>query len=200
MKIFSKYSKSFSFAICSILFAVCIYLVPDAKAGTSSSSLSGPASPAPDIIVQYQTTSGNGGTVYTSGAWSDVPYSTVVRNNNSLGSLASSAVTVPAGTYLITANSNPFQSSTTYTSCRIRLYNNTSAAAISGEGINGTTGYSATDNDRQSAYTSVTTVVTFSVSTAVKAQVFCPVASIAGYQASSGAAEIYSQIQFNKVS
>lgn len=80
------------------LAALLIFAAP-AIAGTSASGLTGALSPAPDVTVQYQTASGVAGTLPASGSpWT---LNTVVRNVNSVASLASSTVTLPAGTWYI---------------------------------------------------------------------------------------------------
>ena len=54
---------------------------------------------APDIILQDQKTSGTAGGTFTSGSYQQRTLNILVRNNNSLGSLASNKITLPSGTY-----------------------------------------------------------------------------------------------------
>lgn len=53
----------------------------------------------PDVIVEEQQASGTNGGTFTSGAWRTRALNTLVRNANSIASLASNQITLPAGTY-----------------------------------------------------------------------------------------------------
>lgn len=92
-----------------------------ASAAPSWSNVSG----APDVIVEDQKTSGTGGGTGTAGAWTARTLNTLYRNNNSLASLSSNQVTLPVGTYYITARA-PFWwvgNDTSNDFYRLRLFN-----------------------------------------------------------------------------
>jgi hypothetical protein len=82
--------------------------------------------PAPDIILQEQQSLGVGGGTFTTGSWQLRTLNTVVRNVVAGASLASSILTLPAGTYAVEWSA-PANSVSGHMS---RLYNVTDSAII----------------------------------------------------------------------
>jgi len=93
--------------------------------GAAANPSWGTLSIAPDVIVEDQKTSGTGGGTATAGAWTTRTLNTLYRNANSLASLSSNKVTLPVGTYYITARA-PFWyvgNDTADDGFRLRLFN-----------------------------------------------------------------------------
>ena len=97
--------------------------------GSSAAPSWGNVGAAPDVIVEDQKTSGTGGGTATASAWTTRTLNTLYRNNNSIASLSSNQVTLPVGTYYITARA-PFYylGSATNAFYRLRLYNVTNSS------------------------------------------------------------------------
>ena len=94
-------------------------------------------SPAPDVIIEEQYTSGTDGGTPTASAWTARTLNTVVRNVGSLASLASNQITLPAGTYYFECQSQ--MQDCGFSKCKI--YNATdSADAIIGSSESSTSG------------------------------------------------------------
>src|SRR6185369_11554713 len=64
-----------------------------------TSLFSGTNSAAPDVIARDEKTTNTAGGTFTSGSFATRTLNTLVRNNNSIASLSSSQITLPAGTY-----------------------------------------------------------------------------------------------------
>lgn len=93
------------------------------KADGTWAAIATAASVAPDVIVVDQKTSGTTAQASSNNATREL--NTVVRNANSVASLASNQVTLPAGTWFIRAHAP-----TTAHSGRAYLYNVTDAAVV----------------------------------------------------------------------
>jgi hypothetical protein len=113
-----------------------VYDGTNLRAITVAAGSANTVSTAPDVIVQDQKSSGTNGGTFTSGAWRTRDLTTLVRNNNSLASLASNQVTLPAGTYYAEWSSTAFDVNVNQS----RLYNATDGSLIA----YGTTSYAYT--------------------------------------------------------
>jgi hypothetical protein len=148
------------------------------------------------ICVQDQKTSGTNGGASTAAAWTDRTLNTIVLDDGSLASLASNHLTVPSGTYLVTASA-PFN----YAGhSQIRLYDVTHSAVLA-------LGTDMFDNQAGTAVFSVLSVIqaafTLSASSALALQYYVA-GNWSGSTQSLGAAtgggtEVYAQLQLLKI-
>lgn len=83
---------------------------------------------APDVIIEQQEASGTAGGSTTAGSWVTRTLNTVVRNVNSVASLATNKITLPAGTYYI-AFSAPAYDATSFLH-KAKIYNTTDTADV----------------------------------------------------------------------
>lgn len=126
------------------------------------------ASPAPNVIIQDQKSSGTDGGTFQSGANRTRTLTTLVRNAGSLASLSSNRFTLPAGTYYIEWSAPAYFVGTHQS----LLYNVTDAAEVA----RGTSGFTtAGDNpDRpNNIESSGEAVVTIAASKAFEIQHRC---------------------------
>ncbi len=83
-------------------------------------------SPIPNVIVEDQKATGTASGAFTTGAWQTRVLNTLVRNADSIASLAANAVTLPAGTYYLRWSCPAYIVNQHQT----RLYNVTAAAVV----------------------------------------------------------------------
>lgn len=144
------------------------------------------------ICSNTQSSGANGGTA-TSGSWSAITLNTKDVDTGSIASLSSNQITLPAGTYIVHANSPFFATSTSQS----RLYNVTD---------------SAVEHIGSECYTSHTSSVStssslFYVLTIASTKVFEFQYRVAttesndglGVAAGFGTSEVYAQIYFEKI-
>lgn len=157
------------------------------------------SSAAPDVIIQYQTSSGVDSTTYAGGAWRVNFLTTVIRNAASLASLASNRITLPAGTYYVEWEV-PFAATidSAYVNTS-RLYNDTGAATL-GRGLNVIVCRNAGAGLVSSATSCGSAYFSVGVSSAVGIDVYSAGTNVAnGYAASTGLAEVYGEISIWRV-
>lgn len=126
------------------------------------------ASPAPNVIIEDQKSSGVEGGTFTSGANRTRTLNTLVRNAGSLASLSSNRFTLPAGTYYIKWSAPAYF----VNSHKSFLYNVTSAAIV---GI-GTSAYTTAGDNPDRPVTTTSNgeaVVTIASSTSFEIQHRC---------------------------
>jgi hypothetical protein len=85
----------------------------------------GPSATTRAIFNETQAQGTNGGT-YTTGSWATRVLNTTVYNNITSASLATNAVSLPAGTYYMSASAGMFYTTET----QLRIYNNTDSANV----------------------------------------------------------------------
>jgi hypothetical protein len=153
-----------------------------------------PASGAAPLVAEFNDTKGDGvpGGGFTSGSWVTRTLNTTLRNNISGCSLSSNAITVPAGTYHISASAPSYNVGTN----NIRLYNvTTSSEAASGVTFNCQSAYYA------SGMPTLVTVLTFATETTLRIEHKCEVTKttnglgIPGY----GSTNTYAYIMITKL-
>ena len=153
-----------------------------------------PASAGSTVAVFADNkTSADGGT-FTSGAWRTRDLQTSLFNNITSCSLASNQITLPAGTYEVTANAPSFQ----VNASMARLYNITDSAVV---GNNGSTCYNAAA-DSSIAPAIVNAAFTITGTKTFELQHRCETTKTTngfGVQVTFGGVEVYSQIKIVKV-
>lgn len=159
----------------------------------SSAPPSNPPTPAPDMIVQEQQATGTSAGGFTSGSFVTRALNVAVRNVISGASLATSLITLPAGTYAVEWSS-PGYNCNAHAS---RLFNVTDSAVIE----SGTSEFTA--NASNVGTRSVgTTVFTLSSTKVIRLEHQCgtTVATTGlGRATSIGAHEVYSWVKIWKV-
>lgn len=126
------------------------------------------ASPAPNVIIQDQKSSGTEGGTFQSGANRTRTLTTLVRNAGSLASLSSNRFTLPAGTYYIEWSAPAYFVGTHQS----LLYNVTDAAEVA-RGTSGTTSAGDSPDRPNNIESSGEAVVTIAASTAFEIQHRC---------------------------
>jgi hypothetical protein len=145
------------------------------------------------VFADNKTTNTSGGT-FTNGAWRTRDLQTTYFNNITSCSLASNQITLPAGTYEVTASAPSFQVDASIA----RLYNITDSAVV---GDNGSTAYSA------AADTTISPAILVTAFTITGTKVFelqhrCETTKATnglGVSVTFGGDEVYSQIKIVKV-
>ena len=110
------------------------------------------------------TAAGVGAQAFTGGAWGTRNLTTTIRNGITGAALASSELTLPAGTYRFRASS--YQRGVDNLSCTVRLYNVTAAAALANGAVYldwGLNGF-----QEQTLLADIVTEATFAVETVVR--------------------------------
>jgi hypothetical protein len=163
--------------------------------GSGDLTVSGGASDARVVVRDEQTTGTSGGTVSSANTWVTRVLNTVVSNAVSGASLSSNSVTLPAGTYVVTATAPGYRMN----SHKARLYNVTASAVLlqgSSEIAN------AADYPVQSASV-ITGQFTLATSSAVRIEHWSSsTGGGAGYGVAVGGGsgvEVYTQATFQKV-
>lgn len=167
---------------------------------TNGTSPSWGASVTPDVVVQDQKTNGTAAASLTSGTWNDRALNTVVRNNGSVGSLASNILTLGAGTWELFGRAAIAATNTGHGAARLRIYNSTDSTVV-GQGENITVGIDTTDTIIIGDTGEVGPfVVTIAASKGFKLQMYLNFNSGAGGVAlSSGDVEVYATLIAKKV-
>jgi hypothetical protein len=147
-----------------------------------------------DIAIFNETqASGTAGGTFTSGSYVKRTLNTTVVNNITGCSIASSVITLPAGSYQVLATA-PAGAVNDH---KIRIQNTTATTTIA---IGGSTSAQATDNVWNTSQ--VQTYFTLSVSSTIELQHRCQTTKNSnglGIQTSFGDSEIYSQITIIRV-
>lgn len=161
----------------------------------------------PYIKCSNTQTSGTGGGVGVNAAWTVVPLNTKDSDTASIGSLSSNQLTIPIGTYKVTALVPVFTTSGNGCSLKIRLYNNTdSTVLIEGQSNPGySAGTSGGDGTAHSNFSLIQGVFTLSGSKAISLQYYAvnltaSASTDLGTPASSGDSEVYATITVEKIS
>ncbi len=146
-------------------------------------------------IIQHTTANGTHGGTNTAGAWTAFPFNSEILDEIGVA-VASNQITIPAGTYKITANHQLYSTNV----FRTRLYNVTAASTIAyGKGgQNDASIYTGND------FPPVVAFVTFAVSTIIQYEYYVQTAKTSvglGYASSYGspAVEIYGEIIIEKL-
>jgi hypothetical protein len=149
----------------------------------------------PDAIIEEQQASGTGGGTNTAGAWFTRVLNMLVRNANSIASLATNQVTLGAGTYYM-AWSSPCGFSDQHQS---RLFNVTDAAVVA---------YGSSEYSTSSSVTAATrsvggTVVTIAASKAFRIEhrvlTSSPNVNALGVANAFGNTQIYSRLEITQL-
>ena len=151
-----------------------------------------PAAPATAIFNESQASGTNGGTA-TSGSYVKRTLNTTVINTITGCSIASSVITLPAGTFMVYASAPAFEVG----SHKIRLQNMTASTTLQ----LGTSSYNESINDVQTI-TVLEGYFTLATSSTVEVQhrVMTTKATTGlGAAAGFGDSEVYTQIQIQKV-
>lgn len=144
-------------------------------------------------VFQDQKTSGTNGGTFTSGAWRTRDINTSQYNNISGASIASNQITLPAGTYLISAHAPAYKTNQHTT----RLYNITdSSVALFGSGS-----YQTATGDSSVGQSLLNGLVTIAASKVFEIQHYGnSTQSTTGFGFASGfQTEVYSSITISKV-
>lgn len=137
-------------------------------------------------VVEQQAPNTGGGT-FTAGAWRVRSLNTELVDTGSIASVASSQVTLPAGTYRFAA----YGYARDCAEHRCKLYNATAAADIN----IGSCARSAGNNSNASF---VHGRFTLAVSSAIELQHYCNTTGTFGTAMNDGSVEIYAQVEFWK--
>lgn len=183
----------------------------EAEAGSVTDKLMSPlrtaqaivsqARAGPDVIVQCQKTSGTDGGAF-SGAWAARELNTVTRNLGSVASLASNAVTLPAGVWLLTARAVWVGSViNALTRAKVRLRNTTAGATL---GVGETITFNGQDSGgagemESGGVSEVVCIVTLSTSSAIELQGYSNNSSLTGKAAGSGEVEVYATFEATRM-
>ena len=145
-------------------------------------------------VFSDNKTAGTGGGTFTSGAWRTRDLQTSLFNNITSCSLASNQITLPAGTYEVSANAPSFQ----VNASMVRLYNITDSAVV---GNNGSTCYNAA-SDSTIAPAILNLGFTITGTKVFELQHRCETTKSSngyGVDVTFGGVEVYSQIKIVKV-
>lgn len=167
--------------------------------GDGSWSLS-PSSP--DVIVHDQKPNGTGGGVLNIATWVTRTLNTLVRNVGNVGSLASNAVTLPAGTWLIRGRSSLTGGGGTPAKARLRLRNTTAGTTLGlGESVTAGGTNSSTETET-GANPQVMAIAVLAAPSAIELQIFINGSAAApsgGFAVSTGEVEVYSSVEFTRL-
>lgn len=165
----------------------------DASASTAKKVLLNRVSVNDQLLYQDQKASGTSGNGYTAGAWRTVILNTEVIDTAGIGSLASNAVTLPAGSYEFTAFVNPGTAGGTNTRNRARLRNTSDGSTIV-QGVNVAQPGSGFEGQMHTLVGSFT----IAGSKTFELQIY-PVDTTTGQTGlSSGDVEVYASIRFRR--
>lgn len=152
--------------------------------------------PFPQSYVKCSNTqaSGTGGGTSTSGSWQTMPLNTKDNDVSNIATLISNAITLPAGTYRVSA-SCPIYGSNSGTQAQLRLFNSTASLVL----INGQNSENNEAGD-VGALSLLSGMFTLSVPSTVILQYSTNASTIngLGFPYSFGT-EVYAQIEFIKV-
>lgn len=144
---------------------------------------------APDIIAEDQKASGTAGGAASATTTATRTLNTLVRNNGTLGTLSSNAITLPAGTYYAEWSTPGYRCD----AIQSRLYNQTDASVIG----TGTAVFSESGASGATATSEGSVTFTISGSKAVRVEMYSRTARATdglGVAASSGFGEVYSRL------
>jgi hypothetical protein len=146
------------------------------------------------VHVRDEKSSGSGGGTFTSGAWQTRTLNTAASNTISGASLSSNQLTLPAGTYEISATA-PYNkgNGTSVTLHKMRLYDTTGASTL----IEGSSHESPLDAMTQHAH--LVGRFTLSTSSAIELQHYCSFTGTFGEATSIGTKEVYAEMEVRKV-
>lgn len=170
------------------------FLKTDGSGNVSAAALS----TAPDVIVEEQQTSGTNSTgSYGSGAFATLTLNTLKRNVGSIASLASSQVTLGAGTYYISMNAiaNPDVAGAKKSKIKLRNITDSTDAIIG----TGHAGNFAADNLQRLHTGSDVVVIAASKTFAVQGWSTAASTTTAGLATSSGITEVYTRLEIWKI-
>lgn len=146
-------------------------------------------SSAPDIIAEDQKASGTAGGSASATTTATRTLNTLVRNNGTLGSLSSNAITLPAGTYYAEWSAPGYRCDAVQT----RLYNQTDSSVIG----NGTSVFSESGSAVSTVTSEGSVTFTLAGSKAVRVEQYTRVARATdglGVAATSGFGEVYARL------
>ena len=153
----------------------------------------------PVLVAQEEQTSGtNGGTASLS-AWTTRVLNTLVYNGISGASLSSNQITLPTGTYWITATS-PYYASSTPTGHQCRIYNVSDSAVVAH--ALGTSEYGTGSNGSGKSHI-MGTVFTLSATKIIRLEYYQTGNSSSnslGVAVSTGTNEVYGQVCVEQIS
>lgn len=148
-------------------------------------------------VAEVQTSGTNASGTFTHGGWRTRVLNSLVDSNNIGASLGSNQVTLPAGTYDVTASAPAGTSSSTGCGAhQIRLYNITTATTI-------TAGTSANSESQSYGRSQITNYrMVLATTTVIELQHRCtttPFANGFGMACGFGEAETYATVSFRRI-
>jgi hypothetical protein len=145
---------------------------------------------APDVIIEDQKAQNTNGGSATSGAWRTRTLNTLVRNVDTLASLATNQITLPAGTYYIKWAAPAAQCNAHQT----RLQNITDAATVSV----GTSEF-ATTSVQSSSFGKCVVTITASKAFEIQHQVQVTSGTNGFGQAANFTTEVYARVEITRL-
>lgn len=146
------------------------------------------------LHVRDAKSSGSGGGTFTSGAWRTRVLNTAVTNTISGASLSSNQITLPAGTYRISATA-PYNkgNGTGVTLHKMRLRNITASTTL----LEGSSHESPLDAMTQHAH--LVGSFTLGTSSAIELQHYCSFTGTFGEATSIGSGEVYAEVEIQRI-
>jgi hypothetical protein len=158
-------------------------------------TLAGTGVAAQIMVVREEQASGTGpGTPSAAGSWLTRVLNTIQSNSISGATLASNAVSLPAGTYLVRATASAVRVDLH----RARLYNVTGSAAL----LYGTNGYGINNPDSPHlSHSEVVGVFTLATTSSVRIEHYVQTATSNGWgrPVGQGVPEVYTQLFLEKI-
>jgi hypothetical protein len=152
-------------------------------------------------LFQYQEVSGTAGAALTNSTWTKVPLATTVVNNITGVSIASSVISVPAGTYscsFFAGALSPSSPHPVYVKTRIRDTTTPATLCVGASSISS----DSADNQVVSTSSSGDSIFTITSTTSIELQVYASIAAgslIMGAATTSGEAELYGWVKLNEI-